>query len=287
MTPINELEISEKRDFQVVKSNDLVLKTRYDFSLNEQKTLAYICSMIKPISVENRTNKVPFQLEYEFEILDYIRVLGLSENGRIYQEIKVLLKGLRDKSMWIKLADGTETLVGWIERVWTNQRSGTAKVRLDDRLVPYLFDLREKYLSYGLRNILLMKSAYSIRLYELLKAYYDREIGRYDKRSKLEKLHEPRLIIWKLGVDDLKKKMGADQIKSYYNFSLFKTKVLKIAQKEINDLTDLKMSFHPITKGRKTIEVEFSIILKAGDERQLSLFQSKDVLKGQVSIDDY
>lgn len=254
MTSDEKRQILKSREYQVVKSNDLVLKTRYDFTLNEQKTLAYICSLIKPVQAKENH----FILDYEFEILDYIRLLELEDNGKLYNEIKATLKGLRDKSIWITLKDSSETTVGWLSKVWTNKRSGKVKVRLDEDLVPYLFNLREKYLSYGLYNILCMKSQYSIRVYEILKAYYNLKIGQIVPRSQTEKIKNMP-IIWIIELEDLKKQLMVDSIKSYKNFNLFKTKVLEIAQREINELTDINIYFEPITKGRKVVKVKFHI----------------------------
>lgn len=269
MTADEKIEILKTREYQVVKGNDLVLKTRYDFTLNEQKTLAYICSMIKPVTALDRVNGGLFILDYEFEILDYIRILGLEDNGKLYNEIKAILKGLRDRSIWITLEDGSETTVGWLSKVWTNKRSGKAKVRLDEDLVPYLFDLREKYLSYGLKNILCMKSQYSIRVYEILKAYYDLKIGQTDHRTKAEKLKKPKSITWTVELDELKKQLMVDKIKTYNNFKDFRKKVLEISQREINELTDIKIDFEPVLKGRKTIKVNFTITSKNTTERYL------------------
>lgn len=262
MTTDEKIEVLKSREYEVVKSNDLVLKTRYDFTVNEQKTLAYVCSMIKPIKKSDRAKGSPFQLEYEFEIIDYIRILGLEDNGKLYNEIKSILKTLSDKSMWYTLQDGSETLVRWIDRVTTNKRSGKVKIRIDDRLAPFLFDLQEKYLSYGLKNILCMKSQYSIRMYELLKAYYDLKIGKIDKRTKLEKEKKPKSISWTIDLEELKKKLMVDKIKTYENFKDFRKKVLEISQREINEMTDITYYFEPILKGRKTVKVKFTIISK-------------------------
>ncbi len=43
--------LDKQRYYHVVKGNELVQKSRYELSLPEQKTIAYICSMIKPVDV--------------------------------------------------------------------------------------------------------------------------------------------------------------------------------------------------------------------------------------------
>ena len=254
----------------VSKSNQIVQKSRYDFTLSEQRTIAYICSKIKPIEALDRAKGTPFQLEYEFNILDYVRTCGLQDNGKLYEEVKATLKGLRDKSMWLTLPDGSETTVGWLAKATTNKRSGIAKIKIDEDLAPYLFDLKEKFLSYGLKNILNMKSQYSIRLYELLKSYYDMKVGQTDHREQIEKSYKPKKISWTVDLEEFKKLLMVDTVKSYDRYPSFRQKVLDVAQKEINELTDINVYFEPITKGRKVIKLKIDIVAKLPMEKRLA-----------------
>lgn len=251
------------RNYLVAKSNQIVQKSRYDFSVAEQRTIAYICSKIKPTNSSN----MPYQLEYEFSIVDYARTCGFDTGGKFYNDVKATLKSLRDKSMWLTLPDGSETTVGWLAKATTNKKSGIAKIKIDEDLAPYLFDLKNKFLSYGLKNILNMKSQYSIRLYELLKSYHDMKIGQIDRRKAAEKDIAPHETYWTVELDELKKRLMTENVKSYSNFNLFKTKVLVIAQKEINELTDINISFEPITQGRKVVQIRFKVCRKAMKER--------------------
>lgn len=247
-----EIELAKKREYLVCKSNQIIQKSRYDLSLPEQRAIAYICSLIKPINAVDRANNKPFQLEYEFNILEYANICGLaSDSGRIYEETKSLLKGLISKVMWLTLPDGTETTVNWVSKVWTNKRSGKAKIRLDEDMVPYLFDLQEKFTAYGLYNILRMKSQYSIRLYELLKSY----------QWLKEKIFE---------VSELKKLLMVDDVKSYDRFPDFRRKVLEIAIDEINEHTDIDVTMETITKGRKVVQVRFCISFKSPMARYIA-----------------
>ena len=269
---IDEREaLLKARNYIVAKSNQIVQKSRYDFSMAEQRMIAYICSKIKPIEVIDKAKGVPFQLDYEFRIIDYCRICGIEDNGRVYEECKSLLKGLRDKSMWLTLEDGSETVVGWLDRVTTNKRSGIAKIRIDDRLAPYLFDLKSKFLSYGLKNILNMKSQYSIRLYELLKSYHDMRIAQTTK-------NQMQKISWTIELDELKKKLMVENVKTYDNFAGFKRRVLEVSQKEINELTDISIYFEPVTKGRKTEKVKFTIIMKSPMERYIANNKNDELL---------
>lgn len=243
-----KIELYKQREYIIAKSNSIIQKSRYELSVTEQRTIAYICSMIKPL----KDNNSSFLLDYEFNILDYAKVCGLSaDNGRIYEETKATLKGLISKTMWLTLEDGTETTVNWVQKVWTNKRSGKAKVRIDEDMAPYLFNLQEKFTQYGLINILAMKSQYSIRLYEILKSYAFQKTKTFD-------------------ITDLKKMLMVDNIKSYSNFKDFRKKVLQISQDEINNLSDLNIIYNPITKGKKVIKIEFIIHTKTPLERTIT-----------------
>ena len=278
MNSDEKLEILKAREYIVSKSNQIVQKSRYDFSVTEQRTIAYICSKIKPIDVVDKAKGVPFQLEYDFNILDYCRICGIQDNGRQYEDVKAILKGLRDKSMWLTLPDGSETTVGWLAKATTNKRSGIAKIKIDEDLAPYLFDLKSKFLSYGLRNILNMKSQYSIRFYELLKSHYDMKIGQTDHRSKLEKSYEPKMITWIIDLDELKRLLMVDTVKSYSNFKDFRKYVLEKAQREINELTDMNIYFEPITKGKKVVKLQIDMIAKVPSESQKAIMLNEKLL---------
>lgn len=275
-------EILKAREYIVKKSNQMVQKSRYNFSVQEQKTIAYICSKIKQTNYTDKSLS-PFQLEYEFSISDYCKVCGIqSDGGRQYEEMKSTLKGLSDKSMWLQQENGSEVLVRWLAKAITDKGDGKVIIKIDEDLAPYLFDLKSRFLSYGLKNILNMKSQYSIRLYELLKSYHDLKIGQTDHRDPFEKKKNPKMITWILDLDELKRLLMVENQKSYNNFAEFKRRVLEPAEKEINELTDINISYEPIHKGKKVVKIQFSIIDKKTKERLRA-----DHLNNELLGDDF
>lgn len=255
-------DISKMRDYYVVKGNELIQQNRFELSLPEQKTIAFICSMIKPIDSAARTKDIPFQLEYNFNIRDYCKVCGIDyDAGKNYTNVKATLKKLSDRSMWITFDSNPdeEILCRWFSKVRTNKKSGIAHVKLDEDIVPYLFDLGQKFTQYQLFNILAMKSAFSVRIYELMKSYA------FQKNKIFE-------------IDELKHLLMVSDVKSYKDFSLFRAKVLEKAQEEINELTDLNISFESITKGRKVVKIKFLIEQKNPIERMISGATANDRL---------
>ena len=276
MCDVEELQI--KRDYLVVKSNDLVLQTRYQFSMIEQKTIAYVCSMIRP----SEKNKSGYVLDYEFDVLEYAHICGIASTGKLYDDVKRALKGLRDKSMWLTLPNGSETVVGWLDRVTTDKGSGKIKIRIDDRLAPYLFELQSRYLSYGLKNILCMKSQFSIRLYEMFRAYLGLQSACCDSRSRMEKINNPVPYEWTIDIDELKRRLMVDDIKSYQrDNSVFKRKVLDPACAEINQFSDISFDFEMLKKGRSFYAVRFTVIYKNMRERMEAESVTTDILDNE------
>ena len=99
--------------------------------------------MIKPIDIKDNIMGIPYQLEYEFNIRDYCKVCGIDYDAKNYADVKSILKHLRDRSMWLTMPDGSESLVGWLAKVNTYKKSGIVKIRIDEDLVPYLYELKK------------------------------------------------------------------------------------------------------------------------------------------------
>ena len=233
-------ELAEKRSYRVVKSNDLIQKSRFSLQLQEQKVILYLISKIKPEDLELK--------EHVFEIQEFCRVCGLdASNGANYKYIKKTLKDLRDKSIWVTLADGSESTLSWISSVNISNNSGVVKIRLDDLIKPYLLQLREKYTQYELLYTLAMKSQYSIRLYELLKSY---------------EFQGKKLF----SIDELKTRISAE---TYTRFADFKRKVIDISMREINELSDLNVTYTLTKLGRSYNKIEFLMKTKTDTDERL------------------
>lgn len=258
MNSYEDLIIEERKGYLVVKANELIQKNRFELSLPEQKTIAFICSMIKPIDDKNSS----LQMEYDFNIRDYCKVCGLDyNNGNNYADIKAILKKLSDRSMWLDDGNG-EVTVRWLAKVRINKRSGLAKIEIDRDLAPYLFDLGQRFTQYQLNNILAMKSAFSIRIYELMKSYSFQKNKTFD-------------------IDELKHLLMVENVKSYANFKDFRIYVIEKAQQEINELSDINIYYEPIFKGRKVVKVKFRIESKNVIERAKSISKTNIVLNNK------
>lgn len=237
------------REKMVVKANQLIQKSKFTLSIQQQKIIAYVISQIKPTDDD-------FKL-YEFNIKDFCNVCGIeSNNGRIYENLKQHIKELSDKSIWIKLDNGKETLFRWIEKPYINENSGIIQIRIDSDMKPYLIKLTENYTMYEIAFTLNFNSKYSFRLYEYMKSIHYKKLNEY---------------IHRIDIDELKERIGAE---NYTNFKDFNNRALKIAIKEINEYSDITLDYNCIYKGRKVIAIELIVKSKTTMER-LELYDRK------------
>lgn len=257
-----KFEITQQRSYKVIKANEIIQKARYDLNITELKLLAFIISKIKPGDEELKS--------YAFPVKDFCQVCGIDySNGWNYKHIKALLKGLRDKSFWVMDENGNEVLIGWLQKARISKGSGVIMVKLDEDMHKYVIGLFSNYTQYELLSTLPMKSAYSFRIYELLKSYA------------FTKSHTFK-------VDDLKQKLGAEH---YTNFKDFRNRVISTAVKEINLYTDIEVSWEPVKYGTKVVEVKFAIRQRDIWGQSEALNRANDQLEkqipGQMSIYDY
>lgn len=233
---MKDTRLSDRNQF-VVKSNDLIQKSRYSFNLEAQRIILFAISKIKPQDTVNEW--------YEFSVSDICHACGITDDsGANYILIKNYLKELRDKSWYIDMPDGTSTTVSWLDKVKINQGSGTVQVRFDEDLSNYLFDLRRRYTQYKLDTVLCFKSKYSIRLYELMKSYLMRDTLIKNAEKDID-----------FALDDLKKRLDAE---TYDRYADFKRKVLTPAIREINRFSDdMSITYEEITSGKKVEKIAF------------------------------
>lgn len=225
----------------ITKANELIRKSRFVLSAQQQKILLFLISRIKPYDDD-------FKL-YEFSIREFCDICGIDCNsGRNYEALKEQIKNIADKSLWITLPNGKETLLRWIEKPYIDENSGIIQIKLDNDMKPYLLKLSENFTQYSLLYTLQFKSKYSIRLYEYIQSIHYKKL-------------KPYAII--LSVDELRERIGAE---TYDNFKDFHTRVLKPAVKEINQYTDKTIEYELKKEKNKVSSIKITIITKTNRE---------------------
>ena len=235
----------KNEDKLIYKSNDLIQKFKNTFSLQEMKILNYIIANIKSPKYDKEFNAVTVSIR------ELAREIGYSDEkigGKTYLDIKNALAALnRQQSDFITIEgyDGRpiETIIRWLERPIIDREKGIIILKLDDLLKPYLLNLSKNFTKYELLISTKMQSKYSLKLYELLKSWEKVKMGQ--KSFELDALKE-----------------YLDVPKSYSNFNNLAKKALDPAINEINEITDLIVSYSTEKKGKKVIGIIFHISKK-------------------------
>jgi plasmid replication initiation protein len=212
----------------VVKHNSLI-RSRYDYTLAELRLVITVASMIKAKDKD-------FQ-EYSISVDEYANLLGSKTKNSLYRDLKGLGKKLLSQPLELPQEKGF-LLVNWFSKFQYKEGEANIIVRFDPDLKPYLLELKEQFTKYKLENILQMKSTYSIRLYEIAKSWQTR--GYFD-----------------ITVDEFRELVGTET--KYPLYANFKQKVLNVAIKEINKLTDIDIKLKEIKTGRKITTLHFEI----------------------------
>ena len=228
-----ELKFNEKN--LVTKSNQLI-EASYRMSVLEKKLILALISQVQPDDVD-------FQA-YRFSVKDLSNFLGITRQN-IYQTLDEITDKILSHKIKFYNDQDEHIKVGWISSYVYEKRTGFIRMRFDPELKPYLIKLKEAFTYYQLSNIVKLRSFYSIRVYELLKQY--QKIG--NRRFSIKEL---RRI---LGVKDDDYKLYAD----------FKKKTFLVAQKELQEKTDIRFEYKESKTGKKVTGIEFIIFKNKKD----------------------
>lgn len=234
----SDLELEKERNYQVVKSNEFIQKSRYSLSLVQQRIIFALMQKIKPEDSEFK--------EYEFSIPEFLQICGLENSGYQYTSIKKAILDLKNNNFWIDTEEKS-IAVGWLSKAVIDKKTGKINLVLDNTLRPYLLNLKSHFTKLNFLSILSLKSRYSIRLYEILKSYLN--------------LNEVTIL-----VEDLKIQL---ECQNYKRWADFKRKVLDTAVDDINANTELQITYDLLKKSRTINKIVFHIEAKSTVDRVL------------------
>lgn len=223
------IDIAKEREYKVTKSNLLIQSARSKMTAAEMRMLVYTISKIEMGDKE-------FQ-PCEVAIADFCKVCDITPDAQ-YKNLREITARLRGRTIELLDDDGdTIHQLGWLRRVTYYKGKGKIVLQLEEGLAPQLLELKKNFTSYGLINVLLLKSKYAMQIYELLKSYEN--IG-----------------LWQIDIDDFKKLLYAE---SYERYPDFRRKILEPSIEEINEKTDIYAEYELEKAGRKVIGLKFII----------------------------
>ena len=229
------MEKLELKNKLVVKKSEQLVYGKYKLSATAQKLVTTVVSLVQK---EDEYNK-----EYCILAKDFIELSGTKTNDRD------ALKNACEEILSKPLKISTER--GWLMANWCNDieyvhEKGIITYKVSEKLKPYIIDLKNNYLKYDLKNILPLKSEYSIRVYEWLKDIYNSK-QRYNKK-----------MIEEFEIDFLRERLI---VPDSYNTNNVFTRVIDKAKEDLEKHTDIRFTYQALKKGggNTFTHIEFTI----------------------------
>ncbi len=233
---------------QVIRKSNELIEARYRLSVNEQRLVYTLLSLIHP---EDEDFK-----DYIIKIDDLAKMFELEKSNNTYERIQEASKELLNRMISLPDYENPKRrrFLHWFSYVEYIEGQGEIKVSFHKELKPYLLRLKEHFTQYQLPSIAKFRGQYSARFYELLKRReYQGDGGQFWVKYSILEL---RMI---LDIPD----------NEYALFGDFRRKVIEPAIKEIQEFSDLKIvDCQYLKTGRKFTDIKIYAEPKSAKERQ-------------------
>ena len=237
----------------IKKSNDLI-EARYRFDIWETRVFTSILSEIEQHDEDFRV--------YRVYLRDIIKEFNIN-NGDAYDLLRQATHSLMNKKLYvnyeqdgavrekiyhiIRKADVMKSILDESKR----KVNEYVDISIDPEMKPLLLELKSRFTTYDVQNVIKFKSSYTLRIYEHLKQY--EKIGRRT-----------------LDIEYLKRIF--ELTTEYPLFANFYQKVIEPAHKDINEFTDITItSIDKIKAGKKVESLHFIFHSKAKDAQKSAI----------------
>ena len=296
----NKNNIVPYKDDRYSKSNYLI-SAKYASSLLENKITAISLAKIqKKEYVEDKNGRIVCNMT-----ANVLRKLLNANAGSFYSQLEPVAINMTSRTIGFSDPSRNGGMFDYISVVdRARYENGVFSIFYNSDVKEYLSDFKANFTVLELPTMLKFKNVYSFRLYELLssKSYYRKGIPK-EKKTQVFKidfnLSELKLNMGVVNaeLDAVRKELNNRQApnfdkavekspeKKFNTWYEFKRGVLDVAIKEINEKTDMKVTFSPLKGGRgaKVYGVEFIVDLTG---RNVDTTKTEFLDKKEMSEDD-
>jgi plasmid replication initiation protein len=221
----------------VVKSNRLV-EASYRLTLVEQQMVLFAICKAREEKTLITSSTVMTITASEFAVM-----FGSNET-KVYGQLKAAAETLFDRKVIINDTDEKSgrprrVKTRWVQDVAYIDGTGQIQIAFARKMIPYITRLESSFTKYRLEKVGQLTSAHAVRLYEMM-------VQRIGMES------APAISIVSL-------KTSLDLGDEYERTDSFKRSVLDVAIKQINKLTDIKVTYEQVKTGRSITHFKFTI----------------------------
>ena len=213
----------------VVKNNSLI-NASYNLETTEQRLI-----MLAIMSARDTGQGITADSKLEIHASDYANQFNVT-NETAYEVLKSAVNNLFERKFsyiaeYKKTGKTGIVRSRWVSRVFYVDTLAILEITFAPDVVPLITRLEEHFTSYQLKQVSQLTSKYAIRLYELLIAW--REVGKTPQ----------------IDLAEFRQKIGVEA-KEYERMHHFKARVLEPSIKQINEHTDITVTYEQHKKGR-------------------------------------
>lgn len=230
--------IAYNKEHYAVMANSIV-KGKQEMTLIEARIIRLLITQVVKEDKDLKTYTCRIQ-----DLADFLNVT--SDN--IYRDIKTICRRLLSRVVTIGTDNPKQPweMFQWVQTA-RYDGNGNITLKLSEQIAPYVLELNSWFTQYQIENILQFNSFYAIRLYELIKC--ENGITRDTKES------------FTFEIDYLRQVFCCEN--KYKTTAEFIREVIEIGTKEINEKSDIELSYECKKTGKKITSIEFSLYFNA------------------------
>ncbi|WP_342064000.1 replication initiation protein RepM (plasmid) [Acinetobacter pittii] len=211
----------------VVKDNAL-MNASYNLEVTEQRLI-----LLAIINARETGAGITSDSKLEIHASNYSKQFNVTKEAA-YKALKSAVNNLFERQF--SFQEETKRGIGtvrsrWVSRIKYIDDSATLEITFAPDVVPLITRLEQHFTSYQIIQVAQLTGKYAIRLYELLIAW--REVGKVPQ----------------IGLSDFRERLGVE-VDEYKAMNHFKSRVLEPSIKQINEHTDIIVTYEQHKKGR-------------------------------------
>jgi plasmid replication initiation protein len=214
----------------IVLHNNLV-EARYRLTLQEKRIVLWLASQVTTFDEDFK--------EHHLGVKEFAELTD-TKGESIYSRLQAITRRLMQRIITIRpVGEKILIQVAWLGSAKYNTDKGIISLSFHPHLKPFFLQLKRNFTKINITDLMGLQSAHSVRIYELLK----------------QKEYAGSRVI---SIKDIRDYCGISENK-YKKIHDFIRKVLEISKREINDKTDIEISYSMVKECRKYSSVNFEI----------------------------
>jgi plasmid replication initiation protein len=246
---IPKKKLDEQNHEFIVLHNNLI-EARYRLTLQEKRIVLWLASQVTKFDEDFK--------EHHLGVKEFAELTN-TKGENLYTDLQLITRRLMQRIITIRpIGEKRLIQVAWLGAADYKIEKGIISLSFHPHLKPFFLQLKRNFTKIDITDIMGLQSAHSVRIYEILK----------------QKEYIGNRVI---SIKDIRDYCGISEEK-YQQVHDLKRKVLDISRREINEKTDIEISYSMIKDGRKYVAVSFDIKNKVNNKSLIKEIKKRDEL---------